>query len=116
MDPEDGAKIVPGGNPAVLLHDQGISGLSFSHLPSVQWSPSGDYPSFHSEPVSLHQADMNIAAPDLPTRSVRERKDGEYEAAPKRRNRPLNLLDLPTDILKEILSQVRRYTSLTCRS
>lgn len=117
MDPEDGAKILLGGNPAVLLHDQSISSLSFSHLPSIQWSPSGDYPSFHSEPASLHQVDMDIAAPDLPTRSIRERKDKEYEAsAPRRRNRPLNLLDLPTDILKEILSQVRRYTSLTCRS
>lgn len=108
MDPEDGAKRLSGGNPEALFHDRGVSGLSFSHLPSMQSSSPADYPSFHSEPASFYQAGMNTAAPDLPTRSIGEGKDGKYEAAPRRRNGPLNLLDLPVDILKETLSQVRR--------
>ena len=109
MDPQDGAKRLSGGNPELPLHERGVSSLSFGPLPSMQSSPPEDYPSFHSEPASLYQAGWNAAAPDLPTRSIEQRKDEKYEAASRLRNEPLNLLDLPTDILKETLSQVRRY-------
>lgn len=108
MDPQDGTKSLSGGNPEVLLHDRGVSGLSFGHLPSMPSSPPTEYHSFHSEPASFYQAG-STAAPDLLTRSFGQRKDEIYEASPRRRNEPLNLLDLPTDILKETLSQVRRY-------
>ena len=97
MDPEDGAKKSSEGILEALLHDRG-----------VQLSPSGDHPPLNSNPVSLHQVGMNAAAPDLPLRSMGEGQDEEYIAPPKRQIRLLKLLDLPTDILKEILSQVCR--------
>lgn len=116
MDPEDEAKKSSGGNPEALLHDQGVSDLSCRHLPSIQSSSPGDHSSFHSNSVNLHQVRMDVNAPDLPTRSMATGEGEEDKATPRRQNGPLNLLDLPIDVLKEILSQVRPYISPTPRS
>lgn len=117
MDPEEEAKKSSGGNLEAVLRDRGASGLYRSHLPYIQSIPLGGQLPFHSNPVSLQQVGMNAAAPEKPTGSMGKRRDEEHDAAPpRRRNGPLSLLDLPTDVLKEILSQVRHYISSTRRS
>lgn len=112
MDLEDRAKRSSGGSPEELLHDRGLPGLLCNHLPSIQSSSHGDHSPSYPDPVSSHLTGMNTAAPDLLPGSMRERKDEKYQTAPRRQSGPLNLLNLPTDVLKEMLSQVRHDISL----
>lgn len=110
MDPEEEAQKSSSGNLEALFNDRSVSGLPCSHLTSIQSDDPGDRLSFPSNPVTSHQVIMHTAAHGLPTRSMGKRKGEEDKAVSMSQNGPLNLLDLPPDILKEILSQVRRYS------
>lgn len=72
---------------------------------------SGDHLPIQFNSASLQHVGMDTAAPGAPTWPMRRLARGWYitpdYVTPERNHGPLNLLDLPVDVMKEILSQVR---------
>lgn len=87
------------------------------HNPSafVNSTTLGGHPSFPTNTPGLQQGHMDNTAPRNPTVRMNRLAAGEVEersTVSEPQNGPLNLLDLPVDILKDILSQVRNNISI----
>ncbi len=112
MEYAEGAlRKLSGGNPETIFQDGHGSDLSPNHFAYVHSIPVGGHPPY---PSNLLQGGIDAASSlRNPTFRMRKRATGQgnpREAISRRRNGPLNLLDLPADVLKEILSQVRMAT------
>ena len=99
-------------NLGMVSHDHSGSGPSHDNLAVVQPIALGDQLSIPFSSASLQHVGMDTAAPGEPTwrmRRLARMKAKGRSIAPERNNGPLNLLDLPVDVVKEILSQVCSY-------
>jgi hypothetical protein len=108
--PEGALGKLSGGNPETVFPNGHGADISPNHLAYVHSVPVDGHPTYPSNLASLLQGGTDAAySPRYPTGQMRIQargQDSPREVISRRRNGPLNLLDLPTDILKEILSQV----------
>ena len=108
MEGEEGAR--KSGNPEVVLNDRDGTGVLRALLPYPPLVSPGSHLPSHTNSASSQKVGMDTATPERPTWPMGLRKHEEGDAVPERKNGPLNLLDLPADILKEIFSQVSYLT------